>query len=174
MHTPFNRRVLFGFSGWSSAKASGCGQYYLLPRELSISASGQLQQHPVAELKTLRKASGSVRAQYRRGHATPLAAGSQIEVLVECKVPSTGAPTAGVLAVNTLQLQTSDTSQSIQVGYEFAPNGTTGFATVPPSIAQGLDNYNRTDRAPVPGGLVRGLAPCHIYSWFDRSALVSF
>ena len=151
MHPPFNRRVLFGFSGWSSAKASGCGQYYLLPRELSISAAGQLQQHPVAELKTLRKA--SVHAQYKQGHATPMATGSQIEVLVDCKLASTGAPTTGILAINTLQ----SASHSIQVGYEFEANGTaTGFARVPPALAQGLDNYNRTDRAPVPGAVVPG------------------
>ena len=55
MLPPFDRRVLFGFSGWSSGKTSGCGQYYLLPRELSVSAAGQLQQHPVDELKRLRK-----------------------------------------------------------------------------------------------------------------------
>jgi sucrose-6-phosphate hydrolase SacC (GH32 family) len=153
MAPPFNRRVLFGFSGWSSAKASGCGQYYLMPRELAIDpASGMLQQRPVNELKTLRKA--PVRAQYRRGHATPLAAGSQIEVLVECKMPSI-LPTSGVVAVNTLQ--TKDNTQSVQVGYEFGGvNGTSGFATVPPALAQGMENYNRTDRAPVPGAAVPG------------------
>ena len=84
MVAPFDRRVLFGFSGWSTAKVSGCGSYYLLPRELSLSAAGRLEQRPVAELKALRKA--QLRAEYRAGHETPLVAGSQVEVLVTCKV----------------------------------------------------------------------------------------
>ena len=84
MVAPFDRRVLFGFSGWSTAKVSGCGSYYLLPRELSISAAGQLEQRPVKELTGLRKT--HVHAEYRQGQETPLAAGSQVEVLVTCKV----------------------------------------------------------------------------------------
>ena len=144
MAPPFNRRVLFGFSGWSSAKASGCGQYYLLPRELSLSASGRLEQRPVAELKALRKTQ-------LRGHATTIAAGSQIEVLVECKLPS-ALPSNGLVAVNTLQAG----GNSVQVGYEFESSGVSGFATVPPALAQGMDNYNRTDRAPVAEAAVPG------------------
>ena len=70
-------------------------------------------------------------------------------------------PTTGVLAVNTLT--TSDGSQSVQVGYRFgsSPNGTTGFATVPPALGHGLAghhlaNFNRTDLAPVLGAVVPG------------------
>ena len=50
----------------------------------------------------------------------------------------------------------------MQVGYRFGtPNGTVGFATVPPSLGHGmaghhLANFNRTDLAPVLGAVVPG------------------
>ena len=81
------------------------GGYYVLPRELSISASGRLQQHPVAELRGL-----------RTGAAVPgpsIAAGGQVEVLVRCKMPGQP-PTKGILALNTLQ--TASKNQTVQVG----------------------------------------------------------
>jgi sucrose-6-phosphate hydrolase SacC (GH32 family) len=171
MMPPYRRRVLFGFSGWSSSKASGCGQYYLLPRELSISASGQLLQHPVVELKALRK----VAFQTPSNHPAPagvnidtaLAPGSSIEVLVECKVPSVP-PRSGVVAVNTLQ-PSGHRSTAVQVGYKFGgANGTSGYARVPPALAQGMTNYNRTDRAPVAGVVPGGVLQLHLFVDGDR------
>ena len=73
-----------------------------------------------------------------------------------CKLPA--APlSGGVVAVNTLQSSAHPALGAVQVGYQFAANGTaTGFATVPPALARGLDNYNRTDTAPVLGAAVPG------------------
>ena len=76
---------------------------------------------------------------------------AEIEVLVECKLPS-ALPSSGLVAVNTLQAG----GNSVQVGYEFGGSGVSGFATVPPALAQGMDNYNRTDRAPVMEAAVPG------------------
>ena len=88
---------------------------------------------------------------------------------MECTVPPTP-PTAGVVAVHTLQAG----SQSVQIGYEFAPNGsTTGFASVPPDLANGLSNYNRTDRAPVQRALAAG-ATLSLNLFVDGDRVESF
>eukprot|EP01052_Picozoa_sp_SAG31_P001358 SAG31_NODE_46_length_30980_cov_226.095107_18_plen_175_part_00 len=109
-------------------------------------------QRPVAELKVLRKS--AIQSQYRPGRDTPLAHGSQIEILVQCKMPIVPPP-SGVVAIHTLK--TSNGSQSLQVGYEFGVrNATTGFATLAPAIARGMRNFNRTDRAPVQAAVIPG------------------
>ena len=57
-HAPFDRRVLFGFGGWS--QSGPCDRWYLLPKELSISSTThKLLQHPVQELVQLRNATRS-------------------------------------------------------------------------------------------------------------------
>jgi hypothetical protein len=75
-----------------------------------------------------------------------------------------------VLVISTLQ---STAQSSVQVGYKFGPSGhdsdrgeyatvltgpppasAVGFATVPPSLAGGMENYNRTDTAPLSAGVV--------------------
>ena len=99
---------------------------------------------------------------------------------MQCQLPAV-LPSTGVLAVSTLQ---STTHSSVQVGYKFGPSGhdeawsdgdrrggddatttvltgpppaaapAVGFATVPPSLAGGMANYNRTDIAPLSAGVV--------------------
>ena len=143
---PFSRRVLFGFSGWRSEEIATCGKRYLLPRELSISANNTLLQHPAAELAGLRQGP-------RVQGPTAIAAGAQVEVLVQCTLPLDGGggggllPTKGVLGVNTLLNSGSagGSSQSVQVGYDFA--NLSGFATVSASLDNGQGG--RTDRAPL-------------------------
>lgn len=127
---PFTRRLLFAFAGWRQKERSSCGGFYIIPRDLSLSPSGKLLQHPVAEMKALRHGSEM--------QGTTLAAGGQIEVLVQCQVPSVK-PTAGVLGVNTLQ----QGGEFVQVGYDFGTMS--GFATVPASLGGGIARTDRTD-----------------------------
>ena len=74
---PFERRVVFGFSGWGSG-FSGCAQWYVLPRDLSISSTGKLLQYPAREMVGLRKNAVLYPS---------IAAGSQVEMLVQCAIP---------------------------------------------------------------------------------------
>ena len=130
---PFNRRILLGFGGWTESKVTKCGNVYLLPKELSLSAFGKLQQHPTKEMVGLRKTAAV---------APALAAGSQVEVLVQC--PMASVPNAGVLGVRTLLASGHD--QSVQVGYNFSAGA--GFAAVSASLST---RGARTDTAALPG-----------------------
>ena len=103
--------------------------WYALPRELSLSPSGKLLQHPVQEAVKLRKQPSSFPA---------LARGSQVELMARCERPSTGSwPTSGLLAVKTLQAA----GQNLTLGYEFATGSAAGgaiingFADVPASLS---------------------------------------
>jgi sucrose-6-phosphate hydrolase SacC (GH32 family) len=139
---PFTRRVLFGFGGWREGMAldSECGAsgFYVLPRELSISSqTGKLQQRPVVELHGLRQGDAI--------HGPDnIAAGAQVEVLVQCRLPA-GAilPSTGVIAVSTLQ--TTNRNQTVQVGFNFSTK--CGFAMVPPSLGL-FGNTSRVDVTP--------------------------
>ena len=44
-----------GFSGWGDGEVTGCASWYVLPRDLSISSTGKLLQHPARELLGLRR-----------------------------------------------------------------------------------------------------------------------
>ena len=117
---------------------SSCGSRYILPRELTISPNGTLQQHPVVELKGLRQGPAV--------QAPPgdIANGAQIEVLVQCKLPAGGVPKAGVVGVTTL---VHSSQVGVSVGYDFSNQTHPGFATVPVGLGNGLGG--RTDRAPL-------------------------
>ena len=130
---PFNRRILLGFGGWTESKVTKCGNVYLLPKELSMSSTGKLLQHPAKEMIGLRKTPAV---------APALSAGSQIEVLVQCPIESV--PKAGVLSVRTLLASGKD--QSVVVGYNFTAG--TGFAAISPSLST---RGARTDTASLPG-----------------------
>ena len=95
--------------------------WYVLPKELSLSSSGLLQREALG----LRKSSAKFPV---------LASGSQVEILVQCTIPEP-APSAGVLAVRTLVAA----NQSVLSGYNFSARGTTGwvrgFADVPASLS---------------------------------------
>ena len=54
---------------------AGCGGWYVLPRELSLSTGGTLLQHPAVELQQLRTGAAITSTSH-------LAAGGQVEVLV--------------------------------------------------------------------------------------------
>jgi sucrose-6-phosphate hydrolase SacC (GH32 family) len=134
---PFTRRVLFGFGGWREGMslAAECGSgFYVLPRELSISSTGKLLQHPVAELKGLRQGAAV--------QGPRIATGAQIEILVQCEVPATP-PTKGILSVTTLE--TANKNQTVQVGYNFGAKH--GFATVPAGLNYDA-NTSRSDVTP--------------------------
>ena len=133
---PFTRRVLFGFGGWRESSMSSCGSRYILPRELTISPNGTLQQHPAVELKGLRQGPAI--------QAPPgaIANGAQIEVLVRCKLPASGVPKAGVVGVTTLA---HGSQVGVSVGYDFSNQTHPGF--VPAGLSNGLGA--RTDRAPL-------------------------
>ena len=115
---------------------SSCGGRYVLPRELSLSPAGTLLQHPVKETELLRQ--GAV---VQGPHK--LAAGSQVEVLVECTVANaTALPSSGFVGIFTLI--SAEEAGAVQVGYDFGSK--TGFASVPSNI--GFNNTARTDRTP--------------------------
>eukprot|EP01043_Picozoa_sp_COSAG02_P052605 COSAG02_NODE_5692_length_4119_cov_2.601244_5_plen_336_part_00 len=84
---PYTRRVAFGFSGWGNGEVTGCASWYVLPRELSISNVGKLQQHPVRELIGLRKHPQTWGLSTSGGDVA-IATSSQVEVLVKCKIPN--------------------------------------------------------------------------------------
>lgn len=101
--------------------------WYALPRDLSLSPSGRLLQHPVQESVRLRKKVSSFPS---------MAPGSQVEVIAHCERPASGSwPTSGSLAVKTLQT----TGQAITLGIKFGGNSTSplinGFADVPASLS---------------------------------------
>ena len=125
---PFTRRVLMGFTGYGNHYLTNCLKWYSLPRDLSLSSTGKLLQHPVREAVMLRKKESIYPA---------LALGSQIEVLVRCELPAAGVPKAGVLALRTLLA--AGTDQMVTVGYNFS--SMLGFADVPAS----LSNCGSTD-----------------------------
>jgi sucrose-6-phosphate hydrolase SacC (GH32 family) len=134
---PFTRRVLFGFGGWreSMSLAAGCGGgFYVLPRELTISSTGKLLQHPVVELQGLRHGAAT--------HGPDIVAGAQLEVMVQCTMPDVP-PNQGVLAVSTLQ--TASKNQSVTVGFDFGAKR--GFATVPAALNYDA-NASRSDVTP--------------------------
>jgi sucrose-6-phosphate hydrolase SacC (GH32 family) len=134
---PFDRRVLLGFGGWTESKVTQCSNWYLLPKDLSLSSRGRLLQHPAREMIGLRKSSAKFPV---------LAAGSQVEILVQCAIPKP-APSAGVLGVHTLVAS----NQSILSGYNFSAGGPDdwvgGFADVPASLST---RGARTDRVSLP------------------------
>ena len=136
---PFKRRVLFGFGGWRASElmAKDCGGYYATPREITLSASATLLQQPAQELLALRQG---------KAVAGPaIAAGGQVEVLVQCALPALP-PTTGRLGVTTLQ--TPSKNQSIFVGYAFGKAGAAGVAAVPAALGL-YGNTSRTDSAPL-------------------------
>jgi sucrose-6-phosphate hydrolase SacC (GH32 family) len=155
---PFTRRVLFGFSGWRAGQMSSCGGKYVLPREMSLSSTGTLLQHPVKETEGLRKGAAAT--------GPGLAAGGQIEVLVRCKLP-TKPLNSGILAVNTMQAP----GQMVQVGYNFAcsPHGACGFATVPAILGH---NGSRTDQAPLQNAMQGDMVELHVF--VDGQMIESF
>jgi hypothetical protein len=145
---PFTRRVLMGFTGYGNIYLTNCLRWYSLPRDLSLSSTGKLLQHPVREAVVLRKKESIYPA---------LALGSQIEVLVRCELPAAGVPKAGVLALRTLLA--AGTDQRVTVGYNFS--SMLGFADVPASLSncgstdtrwsvQCNGPTARTDTAPLP------------------------
>lgn len=96
--------------------------WYALPRDLSLSSSGKLLQHPVYESVKLRK---------QKSVFPTMAPGSQVEVTASCERPASGSwPTSGSLAVKTLQT----TGQTLTVGFEFGAT-INGFADVPTSLS---------------------------------------
>eukprot|EP01052_Picozoa_sp_SAG31_P026803 SAG31_NODE_2456_length_5663_cov_8.660361_4_plen_181_part_00 len=102
--------------------------WYSLPRELSLSATGKLLQHPVREAMNLRKT---------QSLAPTIAPGSQVEMMVICERPDSGSwPASGLLAVKTLET----VGQALSLGYEFAVGASgsvaiNGFADVPASLS---------------------------------------
>eukprot|EP01048_Picozoa_sp_COSAG05_P011058 COSAG05_NODE_1016_length_6185_cov_4.604831_5_plen_757_part_00 len=130
---PFERRVLFGFSGCGSG-FSGCAQWYVLPRDLSISSTGKLLQYPAREMVGLRKNAVLYPS---------IAAGSQVEMLVQCAIPKL-LPQSGVVGVKTLLAHNNN--QSVQVGYNFTNQSVDGFAAVSPGLSV---HGAHTDKAPL-------------------------
>lgn len=71
-----------------------------------------------------------------------IAPGAQVEVLIQCKLPTT-LPTKGILSVNTLE--TANKNQTVQVGYDFGAKR--GFAFVPAGLNFNA-NTSREDVTP--------------------------
>jgi sucrose-6-phosphate hydrolase SacC (GH32 family) len=144
---------------------AGCGGWYVLPRELSLSTGGTLLQHPAVELQQLRTGAAITSTSH-------LAAGGQVEVLVRCTLP-TVLPTEGILAIKTLQ--TMNGSQSVTVGYDFTHrngSGVVGFASVPAVLGQ-WGNTSRTDRT-VTLQSVRGGGTVELHVFVDNQVIETF
>eukprot|EP01043_Picozoa_sp_COSAG02_P068741 COSAG02_NODE_11523_length_1707_cov_1.277363_2_plen_180_part_00 len=101
--------------------------WYALPRDLSLSPSGRLLQHPVQESVKLRK---------KQSKFPTLAPGAQVEVSARCERPTSGSwPSSGSLAVKTLQTA----GQAVTMGFKFGGDSVNplinGFADVPASLS---------------------------------------
>ena len=61
---PGDRRVVFGFTGWSEpTQPHGCGRALIIPRDITLGADGASPRiNPIPELQSLRVAGSEVRA----------------------------------------------------------------------------------------------------------------
>ena len=162
---PFDRRVVFGFTGWSSCHLTSCKNRYLLPRELSLSNAAdtkplRLLQHPVRELEGLR----------RKAFRFPaIAHGSQAEILIQCGLPPAGVPTAGVLGVRTMLA--AGKNQSVEVGYRFSAKAVTAFASVSESLSV---LGARTDESPLLPAVTASMKQLELHVFVDGHMIDSF
>jgi sucrose-6-phosphate hydrolase SacC (GH32 family) len=131
-----SRRVVFGFTGWSEpTAAAGCGRYLVMPRELTVRASG-LHIDPIPEMKRLRVAGsethgvidglvgGVFDGMVGSETALVLATGAQIEVDVTCTCTSPW-PSHGQVVLRTLG--SVDGEYRTEVGWDFGSGGTPFF-----------------------------------------------
>jgi len=185
------RRLVFGFTGWSEpTMEGGCGRSLVLPRELSVKGN-VLAVSPIPEAAALR-VPGSMRtaafdslgardggsgsgvaggggAGEGGGESGALAAGSRVEVRVECTGvgAAIAANASGKVGLRTLA--TADGAAFLEIGYDFAreafyadhasccatPNQIVQRA---PLRAADLDDDTLTMHIFVDGGLVEAFA----------------
>jgi len=149
---PGDRRVVFGFTGWSEpSQPHGCGRALIIPRDITLGADGVTPRiSPIPELQALRVPGSEVRAGgARRGGA--LAGGAQVWVALLCSFAPASPPSAG--AVFARVLATPDGAEFTEVGYDFAAqalyvNHSLSNARAPNAVVQ---------RAPAPSASLGGL-----------------
>jgi beta-fructofuranosidase len=108
------RRLVFGFTGWQEpTMPRGCGRALVLPRELRLQGS-ELQLQPIPEAAVLRTGP-VVRSS---GDDAPLAAGSQVEIRLQCAWgAAAGPPSRGVTGIRTLA--SADSAHYTELGYDW-------------------------------------------------------
>lgn len=108
------RRLVFGFTGWQEpTMPHGCGRALVLPREVSLQGF-ELQLQPIPEAAVLRTGP-VVRSS---GDDAPLAAGSQVEIRLQCAWgAAAGPPSRGVTGIRTLA--SADSAHYTELGYDW-------------------------------------------------------
>jgi len=124
---PTDRRVVFGFTGWSEpTAATGCGRALIIPRDVTLGPDGASPRiNPIPELQALRVPGSEVTVPSLGPVPEPLTPGPAVWVSAQCSfsaVPAAGALFAHVLA-------TADGSEFTEVGVDFS--GAVGGWTVP-------------------------------------------
>ena len=91
------------------------GRALVIPRELSVVGS-ELMVSPVVETAALRK-HATQHQLAPAAHGAALAAGSQVELRVNCTAPAAGWPTNGLLGIRTLVRACCSPDQSREWDY---------------------------------------------------------
>jgi sucrose-6-phosphate hydrolase SacC (GH32 family) len=115
------RRLVFGFTGWQEpTMPSGCGRALIIARELTVEGS-ELVIHPIPETSVLRVPPAAGAAPALQGAVDDgdafSAAGSRVELRLNCTVHGAAAPSAGKVGVRTLA--TADGRAYTEIGYDF-------------------------------------------------------
>ena len=128
---PMDRRVVFGFTGWTEpTAATGCGRALIIPRDITLGPDGSTPRiTPIPELQSLRVPGTAVNLPFFGAAPAQLTPGSAVWVSAMCTFPPAAVPTNG--AVFARVLATSDGGEYTEVGVDFSGAvGGWGFPTL--------------------------------------------
>jgi len=112
------RRLVFAFTGWKEpTMPEGCGRALVIPRDLTLLGS-DLMVAPIPEVAVLRVPASHLVARAAASGSGAIAAGSQVEVQLLCRIGAAPWPTTGKTGIRTLS--TADGTQYTEIGYDWA------------------------------------------------------